>query len=110
MKRPMPAKKVINQLEFDINLVEREGKRLENGLSNLQNIELICEEDSESAPYNSLPPRLYNVYEQQELPVTLPNIHEPRHHETSTMLHHDTCPVLHHKISTMLPVDNRHQD
>jgi len=125
------SKKVINQLEFDINLVEREGKRLENGLSNLQNIELICEEDSESAPYNSLPPRLYSVYEQQELPVTLPNIHEPRHHETTTMLpantrhhdnraklhhdtstslYHDTSTVLHHNISTMLPVDNRHQD
>jgi len=133
------SKKVINQLEFDINLVEREGKRLENGLSNLQNIELICEDDSESPAYNSLPPRLYNVYEQQELPVTLPNIHEPRHHETTTMLpanikhhgtraklHNDTKTQLHHDTSTMLnhdtstrlhddisakiPVNTRHQD
>jgi len=93
------SKKVINQLEFDINLVEREGKRLESGLSELKNFNLPglvtneletlqsnLQEDSESQMFNSLPPRLYNVYEQQQLPLTLPNIHESINHETSSML------------------------
>jgi len=78
------SKKVINQLEFDINLVEREGKRLENGLSDIQNINLSIEDDNHA--YSSLPPRLYDVYEQQQLPVTLPNIHESIHHETNATL------------------------
>ena len=88
-----------DQLEFDINLVEREGKRLESGLSELKNFNLPglvtneletlqsnLQEDSESQMFNSLPPRLYNVYEQQQLPLTLPNIHESINHETSSML------------------------
>jgi len=106
------SKKVINQLEFDINLVEREGKRLESGLNDLQNIEVIGDDDPDSPMYNSLPPRLYSVYEQQELPVTLPNIHEPRHHETTTMLpantrYNDTKSMLQHDTKSMLKNDTK---
>eukprot|EP00090_Calanus_glacialis_P009527 TRINITY_DN17912_c0_g1_i1.p1 TRINITY_DN17912_c0_g1~~TRINITY_DN17912_c0_g1_i1.p1 ORF type:complete len:485 (+),score=87.12 TRINITY_DN17912_c0_g1_i1:234-1688(+) len=80
------TKKVINQLEFDINLVEREGKRLENGLSDLQNINLTFEDDTENRKHNSLPPRLNDDYDQLQLPITLPNIRESIHHETNPEL------------------------
>ena len=80
------TKKVINQLEFDINLVEREGKRLENGLSDLQNINLTFEDDPENRKHNSLPPLLNDDYDQLQLLKTLPNICESIHHETNPEL------------------------
>jgi len=78
--------KVINQLEFDINIVEREGKRLESGLNSIQNLEISVEENVDSETYSSLPIRLNsnNIY--SELPLTLPNIHGSKHHETNSEL------------------------
>jgi len=84
------SKKAINQLEFDINLVEREGKRLESGLSDLQSISLTFEEQEENGTHSSLPPRLSDAYDQLQLPITLPNIHESRYHETNQELPENT--------------------
>jgi len=71
------SKKVINQLEFDINLVEREGKRLEGGLKDLENMSLLAEESNKMLPV----PDETNNYIQ--LPKTLTNMQENLDRETT---------------------------